>query len=214
MIPVNLFSILDPDISECPTSLLNTPSRHDVLAEGPQHDHCQTFHSEPCPNSATVPEKINAVFEAAPSGNGYFDSMPPGFSSGKFSSETGPIVKMPGSLSTYSNSDTDDTFNSGFYLDNIRIPSPLLYHGSSAVSGCEINTGDTSDLPDFELAHGQPMPQPDFVTYRNVTQDTILPGAETPLPGGSSPPLAMDPWVFVTRPRRQSSPLLVSFPCA
>lgn len=212
MIPANLFSILDPDTSECPTSLLNTPARDDILSEGPQYDHRQISHSEPC--AITAPEKMNAVFEAAPLANGYFDSMPPGFSSGKFSPETGPIVRMPGSSATGSHSDTDDTFNSGFYLDNIRIPSPLLYHGSSAESGCEINIGDPSDLPDFELAHGQPMPQPDFVTYRNVSQDAILPGAETPLLGGYSPPLAMNSWVFVTKPRRQSSPLLVSFPCA
>lgn len=113
--------------------------------------------------------------------------MAPGFPSGVLIPEEDTVVRMPGSFSPGSNSNTNDTFNSGFYLDNIRIPSPLLYHRSGLGPGYTLNDEAPSDHPDFERTHGQPVPEPDFVTYRNVPQDDVPSGGEIPLSGIYSP---------------------------
>ncbi|KAK5056240.1 hypothetical protein LTR84_012793 [Exophiala bonariae] len=179
---VNPFSILDPDSSEFPSSLLNTPSGDESLPEWPKEDYRQNSCSLP----STVPDKSDVVLDARPLTNTYTDYMAPGFPDDVFASEADPTVRMSGSFSGVSSSGTDDTFNSGFYLDNIRIPSPLLYHRSSS-KACTPDTETPSDLPDFELAHGQPVPEPDFVTYRNVPHDDVHTSTQAPLIGIYSP---------------------------
>lgn len=95
--------------------------------------------------------------------------MAPGFPTAPFTPEASPFIGMPGSFQGVSG--TSDAFSTNFYLDNIRIPSPLLYHKSRRESVCRMSQMPTWDFPDFELAHGQPKPKPDFVTYRNIDPD-------------------------------------------
>jgi hypothetical protein len=167
----NPFSIVDPDTLDSYPDQSSTSFECTCYPAGPEAPYCQHSTSGPCPSLVAGPYKASHLFERASLTDTNTDYMAPGFPTIPITPEARPFIEMPGSFSCVS--DSNDAFTTNFYLDNIRIPSPLLYHKSKRESICGINKEDTSDFPDFELAHGQPKPEPDFVTYRNIAPDNV-----------------------------------------
>ncbi|KIW81249.1 hypothetical protein Z517_04274 [Fonsecaea pedrosoi CBS 271.37] len=61
------------------------------------------------------------------------------------------------------------------YLNDVRIPSPLLYHSSQfEYTTPSDNPWLTWNVPSFEFAHGQQKPEPDFTSYRPVVCGAAL----------------------------------------
>ncbi|KAH0837074.1 hypothetical protein FOPE_04609 [Fonsecaea pedrosoi] len=61
------------------------------------------------------------------------------------------------------------------YLNDVRIPSPLLYHSSQfEYTTPSDNPWLTWNVSSFEFAHGQQKPEPDFTSYRPVVCGAAL----------------------------------------
>lgn len=168
----NPFSALDPDTTDSYEAKSSTASDYNSCTERPE----TPYYQYSCASSAISSEKTSPKFEDAPSTGANIDYMAPGLPVIPFTPEPGPFVRMAGSFS--SPSDNDGHSLSNFYLDNIRIPSPLLYHKSEGRSNFEKDKDDISELSNFELVHGQSKPEPDFVTYRNIALEDVTVSAQ------------------------------------
>ena len=173
----NPFSVLDTDTVDYSETKPSTPSDHDSCPERPKSPHRRYPKLSSCTSSAIGSKKTSHKFEDIALTAADIDYMAPSFQAMPFTPSPRRFVRMPGSFS--SSSDNDDSSISNFHLDNIRNPSPLLYHKSEGRVMFGTDQTDTLDFQNFELAHGQSKPEPDFATYRNIALDDMVAAVPT-----------------------------------
>ncbi|KEF58981.1 uncharacterized protein A1O9_03824 [Exophiala aquamarina CBS 119918] len=167
---VDPFSVLDLDTADPYETNTSTPSDYNsspARPETPDYQYSKCGYA----NSAMSSEKTIFKVEDVALTDANTDYLAPGFPLIPFTPEQTPFVRMPGSFSN--SSDNDDHSISKFLLNDIRIPSPSLYHKSERRSIFGTGKADILEVPVFELAHGQSKPEPDFVTYRNTGLDDV-----------------------------------------